>query len=65
MLIPAAFFKLVKGAKGAHPPPASLSTAQRKLYELIWRRTLASQMADAQLRKVAVSVLILERQTQC
>lgn len=33
----------------------------RKLYELIWKRTVASQMADAQLEKTIVSIGISSR----
>ena len=52
MLIPEEVFKLVKKVKGASPSPERLTTRQKKLYELIWRRTLASQMTDSVLKKV-------------
>ena len=32
------------------------TAAERRLYELIWKRTLASQMADAQLEKTTVTI---------
>ena len=32
------------------------SSAERRLYELIWKRTLASQMADALIEKTTVSI---------
>ena len=31
---------------------------KKKLYELIWKRTIASQMAEAQIEKTTVSVSI-------
>ena len=34
---------------------------EKKLYELIWKRTLASQMADATLEKTQVSIAISSR----
>ncbi|GBU07496.1 DNA topoisomerase 1 [Bacteroidales bacterium] len=34
------------------------SAQEQRLYELIWKRTLASQMADAQLERTVVSVAI-------
>ncbi len=34
------------------------NTQEKRLYELIWKRTIASQMADAQLEKTTVSVKI-------
>ena len=54
-----------KGAQEAHEAirpayvdrPAIDGTAQEKrLYALIWRRTLASQMADAQIEKTTVEI---------
>ena len=54
-----------KGAQEAHEAirptymdkPEVAGTAQEKrLYELIWRRTVASQMSDAQLEKTTVTV---------
>ena len=32
------------------------SAAERRLYELIWKRTIATQMADAQLEKTTVTI---------
>ena len=34
------------------------SAQEKRLYELIWKRTVASQMADAQLEKTTVSIKI-------
>jgi len=34
------------------------SAQERRLYELIWKRTIASQMADAQLERTTVSIKI-------
>ena len=34
---------------------------EKKLYELIWKRTIASQMAEAQLEKTTVDILISNR----
>lgn len=54
-----------KGAQEAHeairPTFASergqdLSSQERRLYDLIWKRTIASQMADAQLEKTIVTI---------
>ena len=56
-----------KGAQEAHEAirPTYMErqtiegTAQeRKLYELIWKRTIASQMADAELEKTTVNIAI-------
>lgn len=41
---------------------AGADNAQKKLYELIWRRTLASQMASAKIEKTEVEIDISERQ---
>ncbi len=38
--------------------PASLQADARKLYELIWKRTLASQMESARLEQVAVDIAV-------
>ncbi|HRS53942.1 MAG TPA: DNA topoisomerase, partial [Bacteroidales bacterium] len=56
----------VKGAQEAHEAirPTYLSkktleegtTAQKKLYELIWKRTIASQMNDAQIEKTTITI---------
>lgn len=54
-----------KGAQEAHEAirPTYMSTHQvegssqeKKLYELIWKRTIASQMADAELEKTVVQI---------
>jgi len=54
-----------KGAQEAHEAirptdmkrqSASLERDQSKLYELIWKRTLASQMSDAQLERTNVKI---------
>ena len=57
-----------KGAQEAHEAirPSYISqhtiditdVAQKRLYELIWKRTIASQMSDAKFEKTNVSVLI-------
>ena len=58
-----AYHTRAKGAQEAHEAirPTDMSrqkisgTAQeQRLYELIWKRTLACQMADAQLEKTTV-----------
>jgi DNA topoisomerase I len=54
-----------KGAQEAHEAirPAYLDNSEiagaqneRKLYELIWKRTIASQMADAEVEKTTISI---------
>lgn len=54
-----------KGAQEAHeairpayPDKSSISGSQteKMLYELIWKRTIASQMADAQIEKTNISI---------
>ena len=54
-----------KGAQEAHEAirpayPGNSTTAgsqnEKKLYELIWKRTIASQMADAQVEKTSISI---------
>lgn len=56
-----------KGAQEAHEAirPTSMerhqageNEAQRKLYELIWKRTMASQMSDALLEKTTITIAI-------
>jgi DNA topoisomerase-1 len=56
-----------KGAQEAHEAirPTDLSRqsiniepAGRRLYELIWKRTIASQMADAELEKTEIEIAI-------
>ena len=56
----------IKGAQEAHeairptsmhrPSLTSGNAAERRLYDLIYKRTLASQMADAQLEKTTVAI---------
>ncbi|MCH5222735.1 MAG: type I DNA topoisomerase [Muribaculaceae bacterium] len=57
-----------KGAQEAHEAirPTYISNEQidgtaqeKKLYELIWRRTIASQMADAEIEKTAVNIDVI------
>jgi len=57
----------VKGAQEAHEAirPTYIenetitgSDAEKKLYELIWKRTLASQMSDAELEKTTITIKI-------
>lgn len=54
-----------KGAQEAHEAirPSYISTheidgnrQERRLYDLIWKRTIASQMADAQLEKTTIEI---------
>ncbi|RPJ77603.1 MAG: type I DNA topoisomerase, partial [Deltaproteobacteria bacterium] len=54
-----------KGAQEAHEAirPTYISNAnitgsaaQKKLYELIWKRTIASQMSDAQIEKTIINI---------
>ena len=56
-----------KGAQEAHEAirPTDMTaqsinaeSAQRRLYELIWKRTVASQMADAELEKTEIEINI-------
>ena len=56
-----------KGAQEAHEAirPTYMSNVtiegtvpEKRLYELIWKRTIASQMADAQVEKTTVSIAI-------
>lgn len=56
-----------KGAQEAHEAirptymdrPEIEGTAQeRKLYDLIWKRTIASQMADAEIEKTTVNIVV-------
>ena len=57
----------VKGAQEAHEAirPTYMenttiegSSQEKKLYELIWKRTIASQMADAEIEKTAVNITV-------
>ena len=63
-------FKSKKGAQEAHEAirPTNMAvktvdgdTNEKRLYELIWKRTLASQMADAQLENTTALVNISTR----
>ncbi len=56
-----------KGAQEAHEAirptylknhSAGADASQKKLYELIWKRTIASQMSDAELEKTQVDIAI-------
>lgn len=60
-----------KGAQEAHeairPTYFEVQTLdgdnqERKLYELIWKRTIASQMADAQLERTTITIDVAKRQ---
>lgn len=62
--------KKVKGAQEAHeairpageewlrPEDSGLKDAEFKLYDLIWKRTVASQMVDARQKRVSVKILV-------
>ena len=41
-----------------HNQTINADSAQRRLYELIWKRAIASQMADAELEKTVVEISI-------
>ncbi|MDR0768647.1 MAG: type I DNA topoisomerase [Dysgonamonadaceae bacterium] len=62
-----------KGAQEAHEAirPAyfdrrtvRVSAQEQRLYELIWKRTVASQMADAQLERTTITINISNRQNE-
>ena len=64
------FYKSKAGAQEAHEAirPTYISnhevtgTAQeKKLYNLIWKRTIASQMADAELERTSVDITVSNR----
>ena len=64
---PRHFSTKTKGAQEAHEAirPTYMENAQiegtaqeKKLYDLIWKRTIASQMADAELEKTTVTISI-------
>ncbi|ADV42946.1 type I DNA topoisomerase [Bacteroides helcogenes] len=66
-VFPRHFATKTKGAQEAHEAirPTYMentkiegSPQERKLYELIWKRTIASQMADAELEKTTVNISI-------
>jgi len=40
------------------------SAAEQKLYDLIWKRTLASQMSDAQLEKTTINIEVSKSEYQ-
>lgn len=44
------------GGNFRHPNETGLTGRERALYELIWKRTLASQMADAKKQSLAVRI---------
>ncbi|MFP5471648.1 MAG: type I DNA topoisomerase [Bacteroidia bacterium] len=62
---PKKYYTKSKSAQEAHeairPTDMSVHTinddsAEKKLYELIWKRTIASQMADAELEKTTITI---------
>ena len=53
MVIPEAIFMHTEKVKGAISIPKELTKPQKKLYEMIWRHTLASQMKLAHLNQVS------------
>ncbi|EGF52613.1 type I DNA topoisomerase [Bacteroides fluxus] len=66
-VFPRHFATKTKGAQEAHEAirPTYMENAkiegtaqERKLYDLIWKRTIASQMADAEVEKTTVSISI-------
>ncbi len=67
---PKQYVTKAKGAQEAHEAirpaymnahEAGIDSDQRRLYDLIWKRTISSQMADAQLEKTTVKVNISNR----
>lgn len=59
-----------KGAQEAHEAirptyldrrEAGTTTQEKRLYDLIWKRTVASQMADAELQKTTAQIVISNR----
>jgi len=48
------------GTEFKHPEETGLSGRERSLYELIWKRTVASQMADAKKRSLSVKITVGE-----
>lgn len=52
MNIPEDVFKFMAKVKGASPTTGLMTPSQRKLYDLVWRRALSSQMAVARLKQV-------------
>ena len=56
-----------KGAQEAHEAirptymehqTIEADSAERRLYDLIWKRTIASQMADAELEKTTATIAL-------
>lgn len=67
---PKQYVTKAKGAQEAHEAirptymnthEAGIDNDQKRLYDLIWKRTIASQMADAQLEKTTVKVELSNR----
>ena len=66
--------KKVKGAQEAHeairpagnqfvdPDATGLTGTQFKLYEMIWKRTVASQMVDARQKQVSAKIAVSDAQ---
>ncbi|MCR4828194.1 MAG: type I DNA topoisomerase [Bacteroidales bacterium] len=63
----------IKGAQEAHEAirptymdnvEINADAAQRRLYELIWKRAIASQMADAELEKTTIDINISQHKEQ-
>ena len=54
MIVPEEIFTHMQKVKGPIPSPSELTMGQKKLYELIWRRTLASQMAPSRVNQVSL-----------
>lgn len=44
------------GTEFIHPDDSGLSSAQLKLYDLIWKRTVASQMVNSQHKQMSVKI---------
>lgn len=51
------------GSSFIHPEKAKLSGREFKLYDLIWKRTIATQMAEAQLEFTNVTITATEGDT--
>ena len=67
---PKQYVTKAKGAQEAHEAirptymnahEAGIDSDQKRLYDLIWKRTISSQMADAQLEKTTVKVEVSNR----
>lgn len=48
------------GSEFVHPDKAGLSGKEKALYELIWKRTIASQMAEAQKSTMSIKIEVEE-----